>query len=114
MSTRVLAAQSAWSALSETTQAIGSVVNTVNSSVTMLNDFVKRHRDQQVVKTAIETGDYITRMVEQKSREIHLRREETANWLAEDKSGKRAEKHDQILAEVNAWLPEDKRLNLEA
>lgn len=110
MSTRVLAAQSAWSALSETTAAIGSVVNTVNSSVTMLNDFVKRHRDQQVVKTAIETGDYVTALVERKAREIHVRREETASWLAEDKTGLRKTDHAKILNEVNAWLPADKQL----
>jgi hypothetical protein len=112
MSNHRIAAQSAWAALSETSAAVGSIVGTVNNSVTMLNDFVKRHRDQQVVKTAIETGDYITRLVETKTREIQTRREETAAWLNNDAS--RIEKHNAILAEVNAWLPEDKRIKLEA
>lgn len=110
MTTRVQAAQTTWAAISETTAAVGSIFSTVNNSVSMLNDFVKRHKDQQQVKSSVETGDYVTALVERKGREILVRREETDKYLDEDKTGKRRIRHNDILKEVNAWLPEDKRL----
>jgi hypothetical protein len=107
MATTRIATASLLTTVTETAQALGSIVNTVNNTVSMANDFVKRHRDQQVIKNAVEQGDYVTALVEGKTREITLRREETKKWLDADAS--RQKIHDQVLNEVIAWLPEDKR-----
>lgn len=112
MATTRLATSSLLTTVTETANALGSIVNTVNNTVSMANDFVKRHRDQQQIKNAVEAGDYVTSLVEGKTREITQRREETRKWLADDPS--RAEIYAKCLEEVQAWLPEAHRTNLAA
>lgn len=107
MSTTRIATASLLTTVTETANAIGSIVNTANNSVSMLNDFVKRHRNQQVIKNSVEQGDYVTALVEAKTREITQRREETKKWLSQDND--RQKIYDQVISEVIAWLPEDHR-----
>lgn len=102
MATTRIAAASLLTTVSQTAEAIGSVVNTLNGSVSMLNDYVTRHRQMQLTKTKVEIGKYESALVEDTVKEITIRRRETRKFLEADPVNQ--EIWDVAMAEVRGYL----------
>lgn len=68
----------------QTANTVTSIVSTVDNSVSMLNDFVSRHRTMQAEKNVVELHLYKVRLIEDTALEISERRRQTAELLKDE------------------------------
>lgn len=103
-----MATGSVLATITDSANAVSSVVNTFSSSLAMLNDYVARQRGLQQERAIVENTTFRTQLVQEANLEITQRQEKIDQYL--EGNPRRKEIYDQSNAALlKAFADYDKR-----